>query len=185
MHSATVRNPLKTLLLQGTLKFTPTNYAVCKANREQLIAENEENCYIRPINPIKADTSNFSSEILQHLSSDYIDLTCGNWMVAVKDIYFKTNFDFGLLPHQCFNVLCSAVTSDNNEYVPPIQRVEKVSEDTLITFHELLWFDVTSKNCQVALELQPWPLNKKWNYYSSENLTVEWEIFVTMLFKKC
>ena len=95
-----------------------------------------------------------------NLCPEYIDIKCGNWNVAVKDITYVTNKDINKFVNITTNLVDGKKLDKYKQiesFQPPIQRFEIGKKGSKFTKFELIWFTVNNSSDVVELALEFWP----------------------------
>ena len=137
---------------------------------------------LNPIKTVLLEATRENKFIFKvNLCPEYIDIKCGNWNVAVKDITYVTNKDI----NNCVNITTNLVDGKKldkykqiESFQPPIQRFEIGKRGTKFTKFDLLWFTVNNSSDVVELALEVWPGPS----ISMESMSTNF--YVTLLFNR-
>lgn len=95
-----------------------------------------------------------------NLCADYIDIKCGTWSIAVKDITCVTTKDVNKFINITTNLVEGKKLNQYNQiesFQPPIQRFELAKRGAKLTKFDLIWFPVNNLSGVIELTLECWP----------------------------
>ena len=137
---------------------------------------------INPIKTVLIEATITNKYIFKvHLCPEYIDIQCGNWNIAVKDLTYISTKDI----HKFANITTNLVDGKKlNKYQqietfqPPIQRFQIGKKESKFIKFDLIWFTVNNISDVVELELDIWP-------GPSETMeSMNTNFYVTLLFNR-
>jgi hypothetical protein len=115
-------------------------------------------------NPIKTVLLEATSEnkynFKVHLCPEYIDIKCGSWGVAVKDITCVSTRDINKFVNITTNLVDGKKLDKYNQiesFQPPLQRFEIGKKGSKFTKFDLIWFSVNNLSDVIELGLEVWP----------------------------
>ena len=137
------------------------------------------------INPIKTvlieatNTNKYNFKV--HLCPEYIDIKCGTWNIAVKDLTYISTKDIGKFVNITTNLVDGKKLNKYQQietFQPPIQRFQLNKKESKFIKFDLIWFTVNNISDVVELELDVWP-------GPSESMeSMKTDFFVTLLFNR-
>ena len=137
---------------------------------------------LNPIKTVLLEATEQNKYILKvNLCSEYIDIKCGNWNVAVKDVTYITTTDINKFANITTNLVDGKKLDKYKQiesFLPPIQRFEISKKGSKFTKFDLIWFTVNNSSDVVELSLDFWPGPLQ----SMENMKVNF--YVTLLFNR-
>ena len=137
---------------------------------------------LNPIKTVLLEATEQNKYILKvNLCSEYIDIKCGNWNVAVKDVTYITTTDINKFANITTNLVDGKKLDKYKQiesFLPPIQRFEIGKRGSKFTKFDLIWFTVNNSSDVVELSLDFWPGPLQ----SMENMKVNF--YVTLLFNR-
>jgi hypothetical protein len=95
-----------------------------------------------------------------NLCPEYIDIKCGSWSVAVKDITCVSLKDVNKFINITTNLVNGKKLDKYNQiesFQPPIQRFELGKRGSKFTTFDLIWFPVDDFSGVIELALDNWP----------------------------
>lgn len=102
--------------------------------------------------------NNFNFKV--NLCSEYIDIKCGSWSVAVKDITCVSVKDNNKFINISTNLVDGKKLDKYNQiesFQPPIQRFELGKRGSKLTTFDLIWFPISNFSGVIELALDNWP----------------------------
>ena len=137
---------------------------------------------LNPIKTVLLEATEQNKYILKvNLCSEYIDIKCGNWNVAVKDVTYTTTTDINKFANITTNLVDGKKLGKYKQiesFLPPIQRFEIGTRGSKFTKFDLIWFTVNNSSDVVELSLDIWPGPLQ----SMESMKVNF--YVTLLFNR-
>ena len=137
---------------------------------------------LNPIKTVLLEATEQNKYILKvNLCSEYIDIKCGNWNVAVKDVTYITTTDINKFANITTNLVDGKKLDKYKQiesFLPPIQRFEIAKRGSKFTQFDLIWFTVNNSSDVVELSLDIWPGPLQ----SMESMKVNF--YVTLLFNR-
>ena len=116
---------------------------------------------LNPIKTVLLEATDQNKYIFKvNLCSEYIDIKCGNWNVAVKDVTYITTIDINKFANITTNLVDGKKLNQYKQiesFLPPIQRFEIGKKGSKFTKFDLIWFSVNNSSDVVELSLEIWP----------------------------
>ena len=95
-----------------------------------------------------------------NLCPEYIDVKCGSWNIAVKDITYTANKDILKFVNITTNLVEGKKLNRYNQiesFKPPLQRFEIGKRGSKFTKFDLIWFTINNSSEVIELTLELWP----------------------------
>ena len=136
-----------------------------------------------PIKTILLEATNENKFIFKvNLCAEYIDIKCGNWYIAVKDVTCVATKDINRFVNITTNLIDGKKLDQYKQiesFQPPIQRFEIGKKGSKFTKFDLIWFMVNNSSDVVELFLEFWPANPSLSMQSMNA-----NFYITLLFNR-